>query len=144
VFFPGKGTTEDRFPPSGAGCIPVQTIPRYHWKGGDTLTSSLVSPQKRRSPVFLRLGHALPVVRGRFGVKRIGVFGSFARGDQKRTSDVDVLVEFAEGQATFDNFMQLVYYLEELFGRNVDLLTTGGIDKYIRHRVEREVIWIEG
>jgi predicted nucleotidyltransferase len=57
---------------------------------------------------------------------------------------VDVLVEFVDGQATFDNFMQLVYFLEDLFGRKVDLLTVRGIDKYIRSRVEREVIWVEG
>jgi hypothetical protein len=77
-------------------------------------------------------------------VKRIGIFGSFARSDQTRSSDVDVLVEFVDGQATFDNFMQLVYFLEDLFGRKVDLLTVKGIDKYIRSRVEREVIWVEG
>jgi len=77
-------------------------------------------------------------------VKRIGVFGSFARNEQTRSSDVDVLVEFADGKATFDNFMHLVYFLEDLFSRKVDLLTVGGIDKYIRSRVEREVIWIEG
>jgi predicted nucleotidyltransferase len=57
---------------------------------------------------------------------------------------VDVLVEFVDGQATFDNFMQLVYFLEDLFGRKVDLLTVMGIDKYIRSRVEREVVWVEG
>lgn len=79
-----------------------------------------------------------------YGVKRIGLFGSFARNEQTRSSDVDVLVEFAEGQATFDNFMHLVYFLEDLFSRKVDLLTAGGVDKYIRSRVEREVIWIEG
>jgi uncharacterized protein len=77
-------------------------------------------------------------------VKRIGIFGSFARSEQTRSSDVDVLVEFADGQATFDNFMQLVYFLEDLFNRKVDLLTVGGIDKYIRSRGEREVIWVEG
>jgi hypothetical protein len=77
-------------------------------------------------------------------VKRIGIFGSFARSEQTRSSDVDVLVEFVDGQATFDNFMQLVYVLEDLFGRKVDLLTVRGIDKYIRSRVEREVIWVEG
>jgi len=41
----------------------------------------------------------------------LGIFGSFARSEEKRTSDIDVLVEFANGQATFDNFMQLVYFL---------------------------------
>jgi predicted nucleotidyltransferase len=108
------------------------------------MAMQLAPPQKRKSPVFRRLSREIPTIRGRFGVKRIGIFGSFARGEQKRTSDVDVLVEFGEGQATFDNFMQLVYYLEDLFGRNVDLLTVGGIDKYIRPRVEGEVIWVEG
>ncbi len=77
-------------------------------------------------------------------MKRIGIFGSFARSEQTRSSDVDVLVEFVDGQATFDNFMHLVYFLEDLFCRKVDLLTVKGIDKYIRSRVEREVIWVEG
>jgi len=103
-----------------------------------------VPHQKRKSPVFRRLGQALPVIHSQFCVKRIGIFGSFARGSQKRTSDIDVLVEFNPGQTTFDNFMHLVYFLEELFGRKVDLLTVGGIDKYIREAVEHEVIWVEG
>lgn len=84
------------------------------------------------------------MIHTRYGVKRIGIFGSFARSEQTRSSDVDVLVEFADGQATFDNFMPLVYFLEDLFSRKVDLLTKGGIDKYIRTRVEREVVWVEG
>lgn len=100
--------------------------------------------RKSKSPVFRKLQAAVPGIRTRYGVKRIGVFGSYARNEQTRSSDVDVLVEFAEGQATFDNFMHLVYFLEELLSRKVDLLTAGGIDKYIRSRVEREVIWIEG
>ena len=100
--------------------------------------------RKRRSPVFRKMQNVLPEICTQFGVKRIGVFGSFARSEQTRSSDVDVLVEFAEGQATFDNFMHLAYFLEDLLKRKVDLLTTGGIDKYIRSRVEREVIWIEG
>jgi predicted nucleotidyltransferase len=40
--------------------------------------------------------------------------------------------------------MQLSYFLEEIFKRRVDLLTVGGIDVYIRPRIEREVIWVEG
>ena len=86
----------------------------------------------------------MPNLRADFGVERIGIFGSFARGEQKRTSDVDVLVEFAPGKATFDNFMKLAFYLEDLFSRKVDLLTVKGVDRYIRPRVESEVIWIEG
>lgn len=104
-----------------------------------------ILPQMRKtSPVFRKLRGAVPAIRENYGVKRIGIFGSFARGEQTKTSDIDILVEFRGGMATFDNFMQLSYFLEDIFQRKVDLLTTGGIDTYIRPRVENEVIWVEG
>jgi len=109
-----------------------------------SLSSPVIQLQRKRSPIFSQLEQAQPGLRANFGVKRIGIFGSFARGEEKRTSDVDVLVEFAPGQATFDNFMRLAFYLEDLFSRKIDLLTVKGIDRYIKSRVECEVIWIEG
>lgn len=78
-------------------------------------------------------------VKRKFGVRKIGIFGSYARGEEKETSDVDVLVEFEE--PTFRNFMGLVFFLEELFGREVDLVTTRGLSPYIRPAVEKEVVW---
>ena len=75
------------------------------------------------------------------GVHRIGDFGSHARGDEVETSDVDVLVEFDE--ATFDNFMDLIFYLEDLFGRDVDLVTINALSPYIESIVRREVVWCE-
>lgn len=57
------------------------------------------------------------------GVRRIGVFGSVARGEAHGASDVDVFVEFAPGQRTYDNFFALHELLERLFGRRVDLVT---------------------
>jgi predicted nucleotidyltransferase len=82
-------------------------------------------------------------LKERFGVKKIGVFGSVARGEAKEKSDVDVLVEFESTKKNFDNFMELCFFLEDLFGKKVDLITTSGLDKYIRPYVEREVIWCE-
>ena len=115
-------------------------------KEGVPIQSQVQSRHKnhRKSTVFIRLEKILPMLRTQYGVKRIGIFGSFARGEAKRSSDVDVLVEFEQGQATFDNFMRLVYDLEDLFKRKVDLLTMAGIDKYMKSRIEREVVWIEG
>jgi len=80
-------------------------------------------------------------IRERYGVKRIGVFGSYARGEQKKTSDIDVLVEF--DKPTFDNFMNLSFYLEALLGKEVDLVTTKGMSQYIIPIVEKEVVWCE-
>jgi len=91
-----------------------------------------------------KLTVAAPAIRTQFGVTKIGIFGSFARGEQTKKSDVDVLVDFAQGYATLRNFVGLADYLEALFKRKVDLLTVGGIDKYIRPSIEAEVIWIEG
>ena len=78
-------------------------------------------------------------IKRRFKVKRIGIFGSHARGEEKETSDVDVLVEFVE--PSFDNFMDLAFFLEDLFGKDVDLVTTRGLSPYIAPIVEREVVW---
>jgi predicted nucleotidyltransferase len=57
------------------------------------------------------------------GARRIGVFGSFARGDSRGDSDVDVYVEFDDVKRTYDNFFALHELLENLLGRRVDLVT---------------------
>jgi len=80
-------------------------------------------------------------IKERYGVRRIGVFGSYVRGEQKEASDIDILVEFDE--PTFDNFMNLSFYLEGLFGKKVDLITTRGMSPYISPVVEKEVVWCE-
>ena len=54
------------------------------------------------------------------GVKRLGLFGSFVREEQRSASDIDLLVEFQPGKKTFDNFMELSFLLEDLFRRRVE------------------------
>ncbi len=73
----------------------------------------------------------------KYRVKRIGLFGSYVRGEQKRRSDIDFLVEFEE--PTFDNFMDLAFYFEGLFGKKIELITNGSLTPYIRPHVEKEV-----
>ena len=74
----------------------------------------------------------------RFGVGRLSVFGSFARGEPKDDSDVDILVEFEPEQETFDNFLGLAEFLEELFGRKVDLLTPESLNPRFGHYILEE------
>lgn len=59
----------------------------------------------------------------KYGVKRIGLFGSYLKNEQKPTSDIDILVEFEKGKTTFDNYMDLKFFLEDLFKCKVDLVT---------------------
>lgn len=62
-----------------------------------------------------------------FGVKKIGLFGSYVKGEQKTRSDIDILVEFERGMKTFDNYMDLKFFLEDLFKCNVDLVIVDAI-----------------
>jgi predicted nucleotidyltransferase len=69
-----------------------------------------------------------PELKQKFGVAKIGIFGSFARGEERPDSDVDVLVSFQVGKKTFDNFMGTRFYLEDLFKRKVDLVTDAALN----------------
>lgn len=76
------------------------------------------------------------------GVKRIGLFGSFAREEQGAESDVDLLVEFDQGKKTFDNFMRLSFFLEDLFRRRVELVTLESLSPYIGPHIMNEVEYV--
>ena len=78
-------------------------------------------------------------MKKRFSVKRIGLFGSFVRGSQHGKSDVDILVEFEN--PTFDNYMDLKFYLERNIGRPVDLVLVDSLKPRIRNLIIKEVTY---
>lgn len=80
-------------------------------------------------------------LRKKFRVKTIGVFGSYVRGEQKRSSDVDVLVEFEEPVGLFE-FMRLENYLSDLLGVKVDLVLKKALKPYIGEYIKREVVYV--
>jgi predicted nucleotidyltransferase len=92
-----------------------------------------------RAQILRMLTERKPEIRTRYGVKRLALFGSAARDEMDQSSDVDVLVEFA-GPATFGAYMDLKFYLEDLFGRPVDLVTDKALRDEIRPYVEKELI----
>lgn len=73
------------------------------------------------------------------GVVSLSLFGSFARNESTPDSDVDLLVDFGH-PATFDQYMELKLYLEDLLGMRVDLVTLGGLRPRLRPRIEAEAI----
>lgn len=76
------------------------------------------------------------------GVRRLGLFGSYARGQQRADSDIDLLVEFEPGRKTFDNFMAVSLLLEQSLGRPVELVTLESLSPYIGPRILREVEYV--
>jgi len=83
---------------------------------------------------------ALPVIK-KYGVNRAGIFGSFATGEAKEDSDIDMLVELPKGASLFD-LIGLKLDLEELLGRKVDVLTYNSIYYLLREIILNEEIVI--
>ncbi|MGA8830283.1 MAG: nucleotidyltransferase family protein [Desulfomonilaceae bacterium] len=76
------------------------------------------------------------------GVRKLGLFGSYARGDEKQTSDMDFLVEFEK--KTFDNYMDLKLFLERLFDCKVDLVIADAVKPRLRKPIFEETIYAQG
>ncbi len=76
------------------------------------------------------------------GVKRIGLFGSFVKGKQKKESDVDLLVEFMRGKKNFKNFIHLAYLLEDLLHRKVELITPESLSPYLKPHILKEIEYV--
>jgi len=81
----------------------------------------------------------LPELRVRYGITYLGIFGSYVRGEQKTTSDVDILVEF-DRPGTLLDFIHLQNDLEDLLGVRVDLVEKSGLKPAIRPYVLAEVV----
>ena len=79
----------------------------------------------------------------KFGVKRIGLFGSAVRGELKDESDIDLIIEFEEECEKFSNLMNLYFYLQGLLNRKVDLVTSDSISPYLAPYILKEVKYIE-
>ena len=100
----------------------------------------MVKPlNEKQGSVVHKIANMKQELAERFTVKRIGVFGSFARGNKRAESDVDIIVELAE--PTFDHYMDLKFRLEEVLQRPVDLVLADTVKPRLKPIIEREVIY---
>ena len=76
-------------------------------------------------------------LREEFGVRQIGLFGSYVRAEAQPNSDIDILVELEA--PTFDGYMDLKFYLEDLLGREVDLVMADSVKPRLKPHIAREV-----
>lgn len=87
------------------------------------------------------IGNHKRALRERFKVKEIGIFGSYVRGEQRKSSDVDILVDFDEVPDLL-TFMGLADYLEGILKKKVDLVRKPVIRKELREQVLNEVVYV--
>ncbi|WP_456469325.1 nucleotidyltransferase family protein [Archaeoglobus sp.] len=82
-------------------------------------------------------------LKEKYGVKKIGVFGSYVRGEQKKDSDIDILVEFyPNAEMDLIKFVELEEYLSDLLGVKVDLVMKSALKPRIGKRILKEVVYI--
>ena len=77
-----------------------------------------------------------------FGVKRLGLFGSYVRNEHNPQSDIDLLVEFVQDRKTFDNFIHLSFLLEDALGHHIELVTIESLSPYIKPFILKEVEYV--
>jgi predicted nucleotidyltransferase len=95
----------------------------------------------KRTEVLDQLKAHMPEMKERFGVRDLALFGSTSRATAGAESDIDILVAF-EGPATSERYFGLQFYLEDLFGRPVDLVTDKALRPELRPYVEQTAIHV--
>ena len=96
----------------------------------------MVTATTRPSTIIKTLAKNKPTLT-KMGVRKIGLFGSFKRGEARHKSDIDILVVMEK--PTFDSYMDVKFYLEDLFGRRVDLVMEEAIKPRLRPYILDEV-----
>ena len=78
-----------------------------------------------------------------FGIKDIGLFGSYAREEQSAKSDIDIIIDFEPDKESFNNYMAVYDYFEELFkNEKVEIVTKNGLSPYIGPSILKEVLYV--
>jgi len=78
-----------------------------------------------------------------FGASRVGLFGSFVRGEQTENSDVDLLVDFLPGKKSYRNLLGVADLAEKLVGRDVEVVTPQSLSPYIAPYIEEDVQYVQ-
>ena len=79
----------------------------------------------------------------KFGIRDIGLFGSYVRSEQTAKSDIDLLIDFDPDKENFDNYMAAYDYFEKLFkNEKVEIVTKNGLSPYIGPRILNEVVYV--
>ncbi|MFH0947921.1 MAG: nucleotidyltransferase family protein [Elusimicrobiota bacterium] len=81
-----------------------------------------------------------PMLKSKYGVKEIGIFGSFVRGEARKRSDIDILVNFSR-PIGFE-FISLGFYLKKILHRKIDLVTERALKMQLKDKILKEVLFI--
>lgn len=79
----------------------------------------------------------------KFGIRNVGLFGSYIRNEQSNESDIDLLIDFEPGKESFDNYMEVYDLFESLFkNERIEVVTKNGLSPYIGPKILKEVQYV--
>ena len=93
-----------------------------------------------KNKILEKLKELKPVLAEEYGVKEIGLFGSYSDNEQSEESDIDILVEFEKPIGW--KFFSLEKYLEDIFKRKVDLVTKKALKKQLKDRILNQTLFL--
>jgi len=97
-----------------------------------------------KQEILDELSKNLNIWRVKYGVKRIGLFGSYSRDEQNESSDIDVVVEFNDPYLSFDNYMDLKIELEDHFQKQIDLVILNDIKPALKPNILSTITYDRG
>jgi predicted nucleotidyltransferase len=95
----------------------------------------------KKEEIRKKINSQLPFLRKRYNVKSLGIFGSVVRNEQKKGSDIDMLVEFASPIGFFD-FVRLENFLADALNQKVDLVSKKALKRAIKAQVLKETLYV--
>jgi predicted nucleotidyltransferase len=90
-----------------------------------------------KETILKKLRENYPHLSSEYGLKRIGIFGSYAKGIQDERSDIDIIAEFESPIGL--KFIEFTEYLENIFGKKIDVLTPAGVEGIRNPNIAREI-----
>jgi hypothetical protein len=108
---------------------------------GSKSTGHYWDDHMKRSVILAALAQSKPTLMARYGVTDLALFGSTVRDAAGVGSDIDILVSF-DGPATSERFFGVQFFLEDLLGRSVDLVTDRGLRPELRPVIEAEAVHV--
>ncbi|MBC8053861.1 MAG: nucleotidyltransferase family protein [Sphingobacteriaceae bacterium] len=97
-----------------------------------TTKENIIKTLKSNKPKFSKLG-----------IRNIGLFGSYLRGEESKSSDIDLLIDFEPEKENFDNFMAVYDLFEKIFkNEKVEVVTVNGLSRYIGPKILKEVQYV--
>ncbi|MCZ0860155.1 nucleotidyltransferase family protein [Methanocorpusculum sp. MG] len=93
-----------------------------------------------KDTVLQKLEENLPEIRKRFGIEKIGIFGSVSRSEDRPDSDIDILYLFEKGRGGMNDIIPLMQYLENLLGRKVDMVSMKYISPFLEPYIRADAI----